>query len=80
MILKAAMTCCIVAPPPMSRKFAGSPPCNLMISMVAMARPAPFTGQQEENRYSQRAVSYTNRYEQHMSFPGCPYDAKQFYM
>ena len=30
-----------VAPPPMSRKFAGSPPACLIMSMVAMANPAP---------------------------------------
>ena len=30
---------------PMSRKFAGSPPANLMPSIVAIARPAPFTRQ-----------------------------------
>jgi len=34
-----------LAPPPTSRKFAGLPPAYLMISMVAMARPAPFTMQ-----------------------------------
>ena len=34
-----------VAPPPTSRKFAGSPPCSLMRSIVAIARPAPFTMQ-----------------------------------
>src|SRR4029077_7254012 len=33
------------APPPTSRKFAGLPPLSLMMSMVAMARPAPFTMQ-----------------------------------
>ena len=30
---------------PMSRKFAGSPPANLMPSIVAIARPAPLTMQ-----------------------------------
>lgn len=30
---------------PTSRKLAGSPPNSLMVSMVAMARPAPFTRQ-----------------------------------
>ena len=34
-----------VAPPPTSRKLAGSPPNSLMVSMVAMARPAPLTRQ-----------------------------------
>ncbi|KAG1058521.1 hypothetical protein G6F40_018266 [Rhizopus arrhizus] len=43
--LKASMTRCLLAPPPTSRKFAGSPPLSLMTSMVAMARPAPFTMQ-----------------------------------
>ena len=33
------------APPPMSRKFAGSPPANLIMSSVAIARPAPLTMQ-----------------------------------
>lgn len=32
-----------VAPPPTSKKLAGAPPFSLMISMVAMARPAPLT-------------------------------------
>ena len=35
----------VVTDPPTSRKFAGSAPCSLMISMVAIARPAPFTRQ-----------------------------------
>ena len=29
------------APPPTSRKLAGSPPASLIISMVAIANPAP---------------------------------------
>src|SRR3984885_7478982 len=33
------------ASPPTSRKFAGLPPLSLMMSIVAMARPAPFTMQ-----------------------------------
>ena len=45
MILNAAITCCIVAPPPTSKKFAGSPPCSLIMSMVAIAKPAPFTSE-----------------------------------
>src|SRR5579883_545742 len=45
MSLKAVVTRSLVAPPPTSRKFAGSPPQSLMMSMVAMARPAPFTMQ-----------------------------------
>lgn len=44
-ILNASLTCADVAPPPTSRKFAGSPPCNLMMSMVAIASPAPLTKQ-----------------------------------
>ena len=32
------------APPPTSRKCAGSPPCSLIRSIVLMARQAPFTG------------------------------------
>ena len=43
MIRRAAETFSEPAPPPMSRKLAGSPPFNLIISMVAIARPAPFT-------------------------------------
>ena len=45
MILKASVTFSAVAPPPTSRKLAGSPPNSLMVSIVAMARPAPFTRQ-----------------------------------
>src|SRR3989344_2328484 len=45
MILKASVTFSAVAPPPTSRKLAGSPPNSLMVSMVAMARPAPLTRQ-----------------------------------
>ncbi len=43
MILNASLTCWLVAPPPTSRKLAGAPPCSLMMSIVAMASPAPFT-------------------------------------
>ena len=43
MILKASVTCSAVAPPPTSRKLAGSPPCSFIMSIVAIARPAPFT-------------------------------------
>lgn len=43
MSLKASVTWWAVAPPPTSRKLAGVPPWSLMMSMVAMARPAPFT-------------------------------------
>jgi hypothetical protein len=32
-----------VAPPPTSKKLAGEPPLILIMSMVAMARPAPLT-------------------------------------
>ena len=42
-ILNAASTRSCEAPPPTSRKFAGSPPASLMMSIVAIARPAPFT-------------------------------------
>ena len=45
MILNAAVTFSAVAPPPTSRKFAGEPPNSLIVSIVAMARPAPFTMQ-----------------------------------
>ena len=45
MILNAAVTFSVVAPPPTSRKLAGWPPKCLMMSMVAMARPAPLTMQ-----------------------------------
>src|SRR5262245_63065712 len=38
----AFFTCSALAPPPTSRKFAGLPPAYLMISMVAIARPANF--------------------------------------
>ena len=42
-ILNAVVTRSAVAPPPTSRKFAGSPPLSLMMSIVAIAKPAPFT-------------------------------------
>src|SRR5580693_6113157 len=41
----AFLTCSADAPPPTSRKFAGEPPAYLMISIVAIARPAPLTMQ-----------------------------------
>ena len=41
----AFLICSAFAPPPTSRKFAGLPPAYLMMSMVAMASPAPFTMQ-----------------------------------
>ncbi len=41
----AFLICSALAPPPTSRKFAGLPPAYLMMSMVAMASPAPFTMQ-----------------------------------
>ena len=41
----AAATLSDRAPPPMSRKFAGSPPARLTRSMVAIASPAPLTMQ-----------------------------------
>ena len=40
-----SVTFSAVAPPPTSRKLAGSPPNSLMVSMVDMARPAPLTRQ-----------------------------------
>ena len=45
MILNAAVTRSSVALPPTSRKFAGWPPKCLMVSIVAIARPAPLTMQ-----------------------------------
>src|SRR5690606_24081457 len=45
MILNASATRSAVAPPPTSRKFAGSPPWSLIRSIVAIARPAPLTMQ-----------------------------------
>src|SRR5207245_10216620 len=42
---KAAATFFASAPPPTSTKLAGMPPAPLTVSMVAMARPAPFTMQ-----------------------------------
>ena len=45
MIRNASVTASSVALPPTSRKFAGSPPCNLMMSIVLIANPAPFTRQ-----------------------------------
>jgi hypothetical protein len=42
-ILKASVTRSSVAPPPTSKKLAGSPPLYLIRSIVAMAKPAPLT-------------------------------------
>ena len=44
-ILKALVTFSFEAPPPTSRKFAGSPPYSLIISKLAIAKPAPLTMQ-----------------------------------
>ena len=43
MMRKPFSTFSALAPPPTSRKLAGSAPACLMMSMVAIARPAPFT-------------------------------------
>ena len=43
MIWKAFSTRSALAVPPTSKKLAGLPPDNLIISIVAIARPAPFT-------------------------------------
>ena len=43
MIWKAFSTRSAFAVPPTSKKFAGFPPDNLMISIVAIAKPAPLT-------------------------------------
>src|SRR6476619_4990269 len=45
MIRKAFLTCSALALPRTPRKFAGCPPASLMMSIVAIARPAPFTMQ-----------------------------------
>ena len=45
MILNASVTFSAEAPPPTSRKFAGEPPNSLIVSIVAIARPAPLTRQ-----------------------------------
>src|ERR1700722_1533864 len=44
-IRNAFLICSAFAPPPTSRKFAGLPPAYFTMSMVAIARPAPFTMQ-----------------------------------
>src|SRR2546425_633409 len=48
----ASVTCSDVAPPPTSRKFAGLPPNSLMMSIVDMARPAPFTTYKRTNTHT----------------------------
>lgn len=42
-ISNAVLTYSTLAPPPTSKKLAGSPPYNLIISIVAIAKPAPLT-------------------------------------
>ena len=44
-IPNAAVIDSLVAPPPISRKFAGSHPYNFITSIDAIASPAPFTKQ-----------------------------------
>src|SRR3990167_1179574 len=44
-IRNACSICSGEAPPPTSRKLTGSPPASLMMSIVAIARPAPLTMQ-----------------------------------
>ena len=44
-IENAFATLSFVAPPPTSKKFAGLPPCNLIMSIVPIANPAPLTMQ-----------------------------------
>ena len=39
-ILNASFTAAADAPPPTSKKLAGSPPCNFMMSIVAIAKPS----------------------------------------
>lgn len=60
MSLKASVTWWAVAPPPTSKKFAGVPPCSLMMSMVAMASPAPFT-EEDKQHYSSFILADQNR-------------------
>ena len=40
---KAVLIWCLFALPPTSKKLAGDPPFSLIISIVDMASPAPFT-------------------------------------
>ena len=42
-ILNAFATLSCVAVPPTSKKLAGLPPKNLIVSIVPIAKPAPFT-------------------------------------
>lgn len=42
-MLKAALTCSSLTLPPTSKKLAGSPPWSLIMSIVAIANPAPLT-------------------------------------
>lgn len=46
---KACLMACGVAPPPTSRKLAGWPPFSLIMSMVAIARPAPLTAEKSKS-------------------------------
>ena len=42
-ILKASATLSLSTVPPTSKKLAGNPPKSFIMSIVAIARPAPFT-------------------------------------
>lgn len=58
--LKASYTCRSLTPPPRSRKLAGFPPCRSMMSHVAMAKPAPFTGMREHQQQDKPGGKFTS--------------------
>ena len=54
------MTSLELAPPPISRKLAGEPPCSFMMSIVAIAKPAPFVDETKRKLvFLNKILSYT---------------------
>ena len=76
----AAATLSARAPPPMSRKLAGSPPARLTRSIVVIARPAPLTMQPivpsslmkvRPSSRAARSVGSSSSRSRRASWPGC---------
>jgi hypothetical protein len=57
MILNAAVIWFVLAPPPTSKKLAGLPLYNLIMSQVAIAKPAPFTMEWNTTKYEHNCTS-----------------------
>ena len=67
---KPSMTSFALAPPPMFRKMAGWPLYNLMMSIVAVASPASFTGR---GRHTNLTPEYTLHWDKAVHAWRCMY-------